>query len=137
MRELTNKQQRFVEEYLVDANGTQAAIRAGYSVKTANEQASGLLAKANIAEAVAAGRQRLAKRTETTAARVIECLWANHDRAVLEGVREGGSVANKALELIGKHVGAFADRLQVSGPNGEPVESKMIIEFVAAKKVEK
>lgn len=137
MRELTNKQQRFVEEYLVDCNATQAAIRAGYSVKTADQIAAQLVVKTHVKEAIAAKQEKLAKRTETTAARVIECLWANHDRAVLEGVREGGSVANKALELIGKHVGAFADRLQVSGPNGEPMESKMVIEFVAAKKVEK
>lgn len=42
---LTNKQKRFCEEYLVDFNGTQAAIRAGYSKKSANEQAARLLAR--------------------------------------------------------------------------------------------
>ena len=43
--ELPPRQRRFVAEYLVDCNGTQAAIRAGYSRKTANEQAADLLAK--------------------------------------------------------------------------------------------
>ncbi len=42
---LTPKRARFVEEYLIDLNATQAAIRAGYSAKTANEQGAQLLAK--------------------------------------------------------------------------------------------
>ena len=42
-RQLSEQRQRFVDEYLIDLNGTQAAIRAGYSVKTAQEQASRLL----------------------------------------------------------------------------------------------
>jgi len=46
--ELNDRQKRFCEEYLIDFNGTQAAIRAGYSVKTANEQSSQLLTKLNI-----------------------------------------------------------------------------------------
>lgn len=45
---LTPKQQSFVDEYLIDRNGTQAAIRAGYSERTANEQASRLLANVNV-----------------------------------------------------------------------------------------
>ena len=44
MNKLTNRQKRFVEEYLIDLNARQAAIRAGYSPKTAQEQASRLLA---------------------------------------------------------------------------------------------
>lgn len=53
---MTPKQQRFVEEYLIDLNGTQAAVRAGYSARTANEQAARLLANASVAAAVAAGK---------------------------------------------------------------------------------
>ncbi len=50
---LTPKQACFVEEYLIDLNATQAATRAGYSAKTANEQGAQLLAKLSIREAVA------------------------------------------------------------------------------------
>lgn len=50
---LTKKQKLFVREYLVDLNGTQAAIRTGYSAKTANEQAAQLLAKLSIRETIA------------------------------------------------------------------------------------
>ena len=53
MRKLTPKQQQFVEEYLVDLNATQAAIRAGYSAKTAEFQASRLLRNAKVQAAIA------------------------------------------------------------------------------------
>ncbi len=52
MANLTPKQQRFVEEYLIDLNATQAAIRAGYSEKTANEIGAENLAKPSIAKAI-------------------------------------------------------------------------------------
>jgi phage terminase small subunit len=48
-----DQQQRFVEEYLIDLNATQAAIRAGYSERTANEQGSRLLANVSVSEAIA------------------------------------------------------------------------------------
>ena len=59
---LTPQQQRFVAEYLIDLNGTQAAVRAGYSPKTAAVQASRLLSLIKIDEAVREGRDR--KRAE-------------------------------------------------------------------------
>lgn len=70
--ELTTRQQRFVDEYLVDLNGTQAAIRAGYSAKTAAEQSYDLLRRPHIAAAVATGQAALQDRTQVTAARVIQ-----------------------------------------------------------------
>lgn len=66
MAELTPKQARFVQEYLVDLNGTQAAIRAGYSEKTANEQASRLLANVNVSSALAEAQKDLAARVGIT-----------------------------------------------------------------------
>lgn len=72
---LTPKQQRFVEEYLVDLNGTQAAIRAGYSPRTANEQAAQLLAKLSVQRAVSEGRKQQQERTEITADRVLREAW--------------------------------------------------------------
>ena len=50
---LTPKQERFVEEYLIDLNATQAAIRAGYSAKTAEAQGSRLLSNVNVSALVA------------------------------------------------------------------------------------
>jgi phage terminase small subunit len=68
---LTPKQERFVLEYLVDLNATQAAMRAGYSKKTAQEQSSRLLSNVMVSEAIAKGMQALAKQTGVTAERVI------------------------------------------------------------------
>lgn len=71
MSELTARQWRFITEYLVDLNGTQAAIRAGYSPKTANEQAARLLAKASISDEVAKHCDRRAAKIGLTAERVL------------------------------------------------------------------
>jgi len=69
--ELTARQQRFVSEYLIDLNATQAAIRAGYSAKTARAIGAENLTKPDIAAAVTAGRERLAARLEMTAEDVL------------------------------------------------------------------
>lgn len=66
MADLTPRQARFVEEYLIDLNATQAAIRAGYSEKTAEAQASRLLTKVKVASAVALAQARRSERTEIT-----------------------------------------------------------------------
>lgn len=69
---LTPKQQRFADEYIIDLNATQAAIRAGYSVKTAREQACVLLTNLNIQAAVQKALKKRAERTQITADRVLE-----------------------------------------------------------------
>jgi len=69
--ELTDKQRRFVEEYVVDLNGTQAAIRAGYSENTANEQASQLLAKLSVRKAVEKLQREISQRLGLTAEKVL------------------------------------------------------------------
>ena len=68
----TPKQNRFIAEYLVDLNATQAAIRAGYSPKTANEQGARLLANASIAQSVAEKTQNRMARLEISADRVLQ-----------------------------------------------------------------
>jgi len=69
---LTPKQERFVEEYLVDLNATQAAIRAGYSDKLANTNAPKLLQNTAIAAAIQSARAALSARTEITQDRVLK-----------------------------------------------------------------
>ena len=73
MAKLTEKQRRFVDEYLIDLNATQAAIRAGYSVKTAKDIGCQNLAKLNIQQAVS---EQMAERSKRTG--------VNQDRMVLE-----------------------------------------------------
>lgn len=69
---LTPKQQRFVAEYLIDLNATQAAIRAGYSAKTAKAQGSRLLTNVDVQKAVDAGKARQLQTADLSAARVLE-----------------------------------------------------------------
>lgn len=69
---LTNKQQCFVEEYLVDLNAAQAAIRAGYSKKTAHIIGAQNLSKLNIAKAITEAREKRSERTEITQDRVLK-----------------------------------------------------------------
>lgn len=88
---LTPKQERFCEEYLVDFNATQAAIRAGYSERTANEQASRLLAKVSIQDRIRQGRDALAKKTEITLEKVV----AEYARIAFGDVREYFDDENK------------------------------------------
>lgn len=130
---LTPKQQRFVEEYLVDLNATQAAIRAGYSARTANEQAARLLAKVSISQAIAAAMEERSKRVEIDADYVLKNLVEIIERSMqrapvltMKGEQvvddEGRSVwrfdgknAIRALELLGKHKGMWTDKVEMSG----------------------
>ena len=73
-KKLTPKQARFVEEYLIDANATQAAIRAGYSKRTAKVIASQNLSKVNVAAAIAQNRAARTVRTQITADDVVQRL---------------------------------------------------------------
>jgi phage terminase small subunit len=111
---LSQKQQRFVEEYLLDLNATQAYKRAGYKVKSddvARAAAARLLATVSVQEAVLAAQSVRSERVQIDAAWVVEKLRENAAKAmnpVGEGKYEGG-VANRAFELIGKHLGMFED----------------------------
>lgn len=69
---LSDKQRVFVDEYLVDLNATQAAIRAGYSPKTANEQGARMLAKVSIQAELSERMKAREQRTEITQDRVLQ-----------------------------------------------------------------
>ena len=116
--ELTRKQQRFVDEYLIDLNATRAAIRAGYSAHTANRTASVLLSTADIREIVAERQRERAQRTEVTQDQVIHALAAiafcripsEASDACVSGVgRVRVSDKIRALELLARHLGMFKE----------------------------
>lgn len=126
MAKITPKQQRFCDEYLVDLNATQAAIRAGYSAKTANEQAARLLAKVSIKEFIDA---RMAEKTSELIASQDEVL--KYLTRVMRGESQASVLARtefgaeipidkapdekerlKAAELLGKRYGLFTERVE-------------------------
>ncbi|MFY5418725.1 terminase small subunit [Acinetobacter baumannii] len=72
---LRGKQQRFVDEYLIDRNATQAAIRAGYSAKTAYSIGEQNLKKLEVKKAIEAGEAELAERNKITQDKVLNRLW--------------------------------------------------------------
>ena len=153
MAKFTAKQQRFIEEYLIDLNATQAAIRAGYSVKTANEQGSQLLAKLSIQQAIAEKMAERSKRTGVNQDRVVlelekiafvkmtDVVDSNgriragateDDLSCIESIKYkesdneyGGSIERevkiasklKALELLGKHLGMWNDKVDLNITN--------------------
>ena len=107
---LNPKQTRFVAEYLKDLNATQAAIRSGYSAKTAEQIGSRLLRNVGVAVAVAKGQSRVAERLELSA----EIVLRNLEKARAEAMAAGQfSAAIRAAELQGKHIGMFEDKLNV------------------------
>lgn len=102
---MTDKQKRFCEEYLVDLNATQAALRAGYSEKTAYSIGDENLKKPEIQNYLRELMQERSQRTEVTADTVIREL---KQIALAEDVEISGRDKIKALELLGKHLGMFS-----------------------------
>lgn len=147
---LTDKQQRFVEEYLIDLNATQAAIRAGYSADTAAVIGCENLTKPNIQFAISEAQKQRYQRTQITQDEVLNRLLENIEIAMgkrktiitipsknadgemvgtdIEHLVYEPSAANKSLELLGKHLGMFKDGVDIT-TNGKAL-MPTVIEFV-------
>lgn len=110
--ELNEKQALFVKEYLLDLNATQAAVRAGYSEHTAEQQGSRLLRNAHVRAAVDCVMAERSRRLGITAERVLSDI----DR-IANAAEETGdlAVALKGRELLGKHLRMFVDKVEHSG----------------------
>lgn len=149
---MTAKQKRFVDEYLIDLNATQAAIRAGYSPDSAQQIGTENLSKPVIRACIDKAMAERSKRTGVSADRVVLELAkiaflqadtlidtrdatvrssaSEEDRACIASVKVKRSVGEnvdteereirfydklKALELLGKHLGMFADKVNITG----------------------
>lgn len=150
--QLSPKRQGFVDEYVVDFNGTQAAIRAGYAPKAANEQAARLLANVSVKQAIEERRAIIAEENKLKISEVVDELrkigfsditqvveWSGNSitikdsadippevRACISEISEtqgkfGSTIKVKfhskvaALELLGRYLNMFTDKLQVEG----------------------
>lgn len=109
---LTQKQRRFVEEYMVDGNIVQAAIRAGYAERSAYGHSSTLMKIPHVAAAIEKAKAALSEKLGITAERIRTELWTNHTLARGES---DYSASNKSLELLGKDLGMFQDKLEITG----------------------
>ena len=117
-RKLTPRQARFVDEYLIDLNATQAAIRAGYSEKTAYSQGQRLLKKVEVAFVLEKERQKRAEKVEIDQEWVIKGLIQNIEFG--RSVGQAGAV-NRTYELLGKHLDMFTDKHEITGKDGAPL----------------
>ena len=111
MSGLTDKQRRFVAEYLIDLNATQAAIRAGYSAKTAYSIGQENLNKPEIAAQVAAGARQQVAKAEISAQDVLEGL---QKEATREGEGSSHAARVSAWGLLGKYHNLFIDRIDAT-----------------------
>jgi phage terminase small subunit len=153
---MTPKQERFVEEYLVDLNATQAAIRAGYSARTAREIGRENLDKPDIQAALQTAFAARSKRVEIDQDWVVRRLARIADLdfrklfakdGILRPIHElpedvASAISSvdvvkrkdgaeeyrvrlpdriRALDLLGRHLGMFRDRVEVTSRNTEPL----------------
>jgi phage terminase small subunit len=106
---LTPQQQRFADEYLIDSNGTQAAIRAGYSAKSATVQAYKMLLKPHIAAYVKQKKQSVAEKLGLDAEYVLSKLKSIGQLTMPTREESNPTVALKSFELLGKHLRLFEE----------------------------
>lgn len=126
MANLTPKQQRFVEEYLIDLNATQAAIRSGYSEKTAAAIGAENLIKPNIAKAIAEAQEKLSNKAQVTVEMVVQGLL-NEAKDLSEGSTQSARVS--AWAHLGKHLGMFKDKIEHTGKDGGPIDLSLKVVF--------
>lgn len=122
---LTQKQQRFVDEYIISGNATQAAIKAGYAPKAAYRTGSENLRKPQIAKAIEDRNKQIASEKIMTMKEVMQRLTAiARGETTEEQLTNKGDVVKmsaktsdriKAMELIGKRHAAWTDKKEVSG----------------------
>ncbi len=140
MNKLTPKQERFVAEYLIDLNATQAAIRAGYSEKTAQVIGSENLSKPMIAAAVAAAQAERSERTEVTQDYVLTSIMKTMERCkqaeqvvyqngnpvmidtpdgeIAPAYKFDANAVLKGAELLGRHLAMFTDKKTIDLNHG-------------------
>lgn len=125
---MTTKQKRFCQEYLIDLNATQAAIRAGYSEKSAYSVEQRMLKNVEVKKYIAEQMERLKNEKISSAQEVLEYLTSvmrgeqkeqvplmYYDKQILEEKSASIKDRLKAAELLGKRYALFTEKLEVEG----------------------
>ena len=126
---MNQRQKKFCDEYLIDCNATQAAIRAGYSSKTAKQIGQRMLTNVDLKDYIDAQLERIHNEKTADAQEVMEYLTSvmrgEHTEQVLKLAGDGVQTVTdidvsakerlKAAELIGKRYGLFTDKVDVGG----------------------
>jgi len=142
LNKLTPKQQRFVSEYLIDLNATQAAIRAGYSERTAKQMGTENLAKPVLAAAIQKAIAERAARTEVNADYVLNSIvetmerckqaepvkYQNGDQVYVDtpdgkmapAYKFDSGAVLRGAELLGRHLAMFTDKHALGGADDLP-----------------
>lgn len=126
MAELTTKQKRFVEEYLIDFNATQAAIRAGYSENSAYSIGQENLKKPEIKGEIDKLTDKMTERALITKERIIQGLL-NEAETFGEGSSHSARVS--AWAHLGKHLQMFTDKVEVTGKMQVDLMAELIDEI--------
>lgn len=134
VKPLTPKQEMFCLEYLIDLNATQAAMRAGYSLKTAKDIACENLAKPNIQSRIAQAMAERSEKTKIDAAYVLKMSNELLLRCMVDGEDFSPSGAGKALDLIGKHVNVQAFNEKTTSETTLKVEQSLADRLTSASK---
>ena len=124
---LTDKQLAFVDEYLVDLNASAAVLRAGYKTTNQNRIATDLLRHPLVRQEIDKRTDERREERELTADYVITKLVA-----IVEDTEKGNpQAALRGIELLGKHLGMFKERTEISGPDGAAIEYQKVQEDAA------
>ncbi len=120
VRVLTDKQRRFVDEYMLDCNATQAAIRAGFKAKSAQEQGSRLLSNVMVAVELQRRQDALARKFDVTAERVIAEYVKLASSRITDYLtfRSGGVTLLNSEQIAGHRLDAIAEVSEVLGKEG-------------------
>lgn len=141
MAKLTPKQETFCLEYLVDLNATQAAIRAGYSEKSAKRIAVQLLTKSHLTARIQSLRSERQKRVAVTSDYVLTTIIETIEQCkkpIPKFDREGNVIGEslidaqavlKGSELLGKHLAMWTERTRLEGADGAALPIlKLVVE---------
>jgi phage terminase small subunit len=117
---LTAKQELFITEYMKDLNATQAAIRAGYSEKTAKQVAAENLSKPYLKEIIDKRLAERAKNNGITAEYVLQGI-----KSIADDIEAKHNDKLKAFELLGKHLKLFTDKVESDNKNDTTIKVKL------------